>query len=158
MSDQSIALDLSKIKMSYAEVTSFQIRNGLQKTFHKKDIKGADFKFETEFGYNFEDKFAFVKLFIEIKAIAHNPTQDNIGGNCTIEFAFDVEDLERYFEGKESQMSEGEFGVDHLFVCTLLGLSFSTARGIIFSRSLGTMLDGILLPIVAPKDLLSPVR
>ena len=154
MNNQEPYVDLSKIRMSSVEVISFQIRNGLTKTFYKRNIKGVDYKFDTEFGYNLEDKLFLITINTHIEVVHDEPTEDNIGGECKIEFTFEVDNIDEYFIGDESKILEGGFGTDVLFVYTLVGLSFSTARGIIFSRSLGTMLDGLLLPIIAPKELL----
>ncbi|WP_419212628.1 hypothetical protein ACNR9Q_00530 [Maribacter sp. X9] len=38
---------------------------------------------------------------------------------------------------------------------TLLGLSFSTSRGIVFERLRGSILQGVVLPVIDPKMLLS---
>ena len=154
MNDQEPRINLSKIRMSSVEVVSFQIRNGSTKTFYKRDIRGVDYKFSTEFGYNLEDKIFLVTINTQIGVVHDEPTEEDISGECKIEFTFDVDNIEEYFIGNESKVSEGGFGTDASFVYTLVGLSFSTARGIIFSRSLGTMLDGLLLPVIAPKELL----
>lgn len=37
---------------------------------------------------------------------------------------------------------------------TLLGIAFSTARGIIFERTRGTFFDGVILPVVDPFKVL----
>jgi len=47
------------------------------------------------------------------------------------------------------------FITDDSITNTLLGLSFSTARGIVFERLRGSMLQGVLLPVIDPKMLLS---
>ena len=42
-----------------------------------------------------------------------------------------------------------------VLIATLLGVSFSTARGIIFERLSNTNMQGMILPVVAPQKMLS---
>ena len=49
---------------------------------------------------------------------------------------------------------EGQFALSAAFGEVLASISYSTARGIVFERTLNTVFDGLVLPIVKPSGLL----
>ena len=66
------------------------------------------------------------------------------------DFHYQIQNLSNFYQFKEN----GEPLFSGIFISTLIGLSFSTARGIIFERLLNTNLQGIILPVVDPKKIL----
>lgn len=94
-----------------------------------------------------EQKFK-ISLNIEL-----TPKNKNL--NCQAKFVFDfqfrVENLKNFYELKE----EDRPVFSGLLIATLLGLSFSTSRGIIYEKLSNTNMKGILLPIIDSNNLLS---
>lgn len=66
-----------------------------------------------------------------------------------IDFGFIIENLPDFF----IPYKDG-FKVHALLGATLLGISFSTARGIVMERTKGTPLAGFILPVINPSELL----
>lgn len=97
--------------------------------------------------HNLKDQRVKIGLHIDLS------TKDNSNGgkaNFIIDFHFQVKNLNNFYELKD----ENHPVFSGLLIATLLGLSFSTARGIIFERLSNTNLQGIILPVVDPKDML----
>lgn len=80
-----------------------------------------------------------------------NKKEEPIGiqGNFGIEFHFRVDNLEAFLENKE-----GENKIQGLLGTTLISIAFSTARGIIFEKTLNTPLNGIILPVIDPAAMI----
>lgn len=74
-----------------------------------------------------------------------------IKANFTIDFDFEIENMSDFVRKTDDPKSidvSSELGV------TLMGIIYSTARGIILTRTAGTVLDGIILPVINPAILL----
>jgi hypothetical protein len=80
---------------------------------------------------------------------------DEIKASFTIQFDFEIENIEDFLiystdtEGTEEKTVQ----VDANLGATLMGIAYSTARGIILTRTGGTALEGIVLPVVDPMTL-----
>lgn len=80
-------------------------------------------------------------------------TKDNPDGgkaSFILDFHFQIKNLNNFYELKEDNHPV----FSGLLIAALLGLSFSTARGIIFEKLSNTNLQSIILPVVDPKDML----
>lgn len=67
-----------------------------------------------------------------------------------IDFHYKIKDLNNFYEIKD----DGELIFSGIFVSTLIGISFSTARGIIYQRLAATNMNNIILPVVSPSKIL----
>lgn len=90
-----------------------------------------------------------IKIGLHIKL---NPK--NVGAkekaHFIIDFHFQIMNLTNFYKLNE----ENRPVFSGLLIASLLGLSFSTARGIIFERLSNTSLQGIILPVIDPKSML----
>lgn len=68
-----------------------------------------------------------------------------------IEFHFYVENFQDFIH----YPATGQPRIDAALGATLLGIAYSTARGIVFERTRGTFFDGILLPVIDPFKVLA---
>lgn len=67
-----------------------------------------------------------------------------------IDFHFQVEHLDNFY-----QLNDEKLPIFwDMFEATLLGISFSTARGILFEKLQNAGLSNIIIPIVSPKKML----
>ena len=68
-----------------------------------------------------------------------------------IDFYYVIEDLKDQYTSKEGGLPvfSGQF------IATLIGISFSTARGLIFQLLQDTKFKGIILPVVSPTKMLA---
>jgi hypothetical protein len=77
--------------------------------------------------------------------------ENNVNMKFNIDFHYKIDDLINHYELDEnnSPIFSGQF------IATLLGISFSTARGIIYQKLSDVNLKGIILPVVSPQKMLN---
>jgi hypothetical protein len=94
--------------------------------------------------HNLKDERVKIELFINF--LSHQ----EIGIKFHIDFHYNVTDLKNHYE-----LNENEIPVfSRQFIATLLGISFSTARGLIFQQLQETNFKGMILPVVSPLKML----
>jgi len=99
--------------------------------------------------HDIETKRVKIGILTNIKGIKDNE-KVNAKAFFNIDFHFEVYDLEKFY--KDS--GKGNIVFDGTFIAVLLGISYSTARGLIYERLNDTSLEGVILPIVSPQKLL----
>lgn len=89
------------------------------------------------------------RLFFQFQA--QNEEGTNLGLNLDygIEFHFQVENVHDFLKEDEDSIQ-----MDATLGATLMGMAYSTARGIIFERTRGTFFDGVIIPVVDPYQAL----
>ena len=107
-----------------------------------------DIKMAHNMMHNLEKELIKIRLFLELNANI-NGKEINQGGNYEIDFFFKIDDLKEHFELKtEKPIFNGQF------VCTLLAISYSTMRGMLFSIWQNTFLELVILPVIDVPELL----
>lgn len=103
--------------------------------------------------HNLELERLKINLIIELKADRKDKQRDTEISNArfNIEFHFQIENLKDFYLLNEEQHPV----FNGLLIATLLGLSFSTARGIIYERLSKTAMAGIILPVVSPQKMMN---
>lgn len=98
--------------------------------------------------HNLEKEVVKIRLFLDVSAVIDEKTI-NQGGSYEVDFFFKIEDLKDHYQiNNEKPLFSG------FFVCTLLGISYSTLRGMVFTLWKDTFLSSIILPVIAVPDLL----
>src|SRR5690606_31487377 len=98
--------------------------------------------------HNLKHERVKIGLFVDI---IQDETSFEAKAHFVLDCHFKIEELNNYYE-----LKEGNFPIfTGLFIATLLGISFSTARGIIFERLSNTNMQGIILPVVSPQKMLA---
>jgi len=100
--------------------------------------------------HNLEEERIKIGLYIELKAENQNNSNPNAYFNIDIDFHFEIKGLKKYYKLDENN-NPVFYG---LLISTLLGLSFSTARGIIYERLSNTNMQGTILPVVSAQKML----
>ena len=121
-------------------------------------ITGHQVTFEVKWGMDSAQNIIGVLLSVFIQAIDSNGTELDQRGSYTHELVFRIQNLEDFIKYTEPKEGEKVPEVDYLLVSTLVSISISTVRGIVFSRTQGTSLGSVILPIVDPKKFLEPVN
>jgi len=113
--------------------------------------KPANFKvsYSQNSAFNFDLKNIRIRLEILLDGLDDKDQSLGIHGDFGIEFHFHIENLENFLEE-----SDGIKKVSSILGSTLVSIAFSTARGIILERSQNTILNGIILPIIDPNQLI----
>lgn len=121
-------------------------------TEHKLDVKA--FKEEKQHKLNVGHKLAHNLEDERIKlefVFSFNNQADKSLLFFKIDFHFHISQLSNFYELKD----ENHPVFSGHFVATLIGICFSTARGIILEKLNNAGIKNILLPIVSPQEMLS---
>jgi uncharacterized protein (DUF2344 family) len=115
----------------------------------KLDVKPTyDIKVAHNMMHNLEKEIVKIRLFLNVNAVVDDKPI-NQGGNYEIDFFFKIEDLNDHFQiNNEKPLFSG------LFVTTLLAISYSTLRGMMFTLWKDTYLKSVILPVINVPDLL----
>lgn len=104
-------------------------------------------------GFNVAKQIVRIRLNIALEGVDKEGKAIGISGRFGIEFIFMVKGLNDYVTTKG-----GKKVVSSLLGSTIMGIVYSTARGIILERSMNTYLNGAILPVIDPKVLLNNER
>jgi hypothetical protein len=111
-----------------------------------------NFEFELEHGVQVVEKVVGIILSVVIRAIWPNqPATQQVVASFTHELVFKVENLDDFVEVVDGAKPI----VDRLMMGTLIGIAYSTVRGIIYTRTQGTALKGAILPVIDPKKFIT---
>lgn len=115
-------------------------------TKHSKSFYNLQVAHKT--GHNLEDERIKIKLLINL---SEQPKASSINeANFEIDFHFKILKLDKYYTLNEDKIPI----ISGNLIATILGISFSTARGLLYERLANTNLQGVILPIVSPKKML----
>lgn len=117
-----------------------------------ESIAGYRFNHLLGTGINEEDKLVGLELKVDITALNSSDEPIGINASYTHSFTFYVENLEDFLEPNEEQGKTSN--IDALMVAVLVGIAYSTVRGIVFTRTQGTSLNSVILPVIDPKKML----
>lgn len=134
-------------KIHIISINIFKANLETQEAYLDHPVKPASFSFDfgNQIAHNFEDGRSRIRLFFHLAALNEADEKLGVEVEYGIEFHFQVETFQDFVKAKEEVP---QINLD--FVATLLGMAFSTARGIIFERTRGTFFEGIVLPVIDP--------
>lgn len=111
-----------------------------------------DFQVAHNMMHNLEKEIVKIRLFIDMSGRISEKTI-NQGGNYEVDFLFKIDDLKNHYK-----LEEDKTIFDGVFVATLLGISYSTVRGMLLTIWKDTMLKNVILPVIAVPELLKSKR
>ncbi len=100
--------------------------------------------------HNIDQKRIKIGLMVSIVGIKEDKDTD-VKAFFNIDFHYIIDDFERFYELNEKE----HLTFNGTFISVLLGISYSTARGIIYERLNDTSLEGVILPIISPVKMLA---
>lgn len=115
---------------------------------HKTEELGVDISHQMM--HNLVEKK--VKLNMQIAFLCHNQSKEKVAV-FAYDFFYTIDNLELHY-----QKANGKPLFDGLFVSTLLGMTYSTIRGILFQKLTEPPLNNIILPVINVPDLLKFVQ
>ncbi|OMP81225.1 hypothetical protein [[Flexibacter] sp. ATCC 35208] len=120
----------------------------------ENETTSSSYNYNFKIDSQYQKEYKIVRLFLEISIQGLDDADqfNGISAGYTHEFVFHVDNLEELVEFDEEKkivVADGDLGI------TLAGIAYSTARGIIFDKTQGTLLKGLILPIISPNQLLS---
>lgn len=104
--------------------------------------------FTTELGFDFTAKVARARVKVEMEGLDKDQNKLGLSGCYDIFADVLVENLEEC-----SKQLDGKHEVDGHLAISIMGIVYSTVRGMILERTSGTFFGGVLLPVVDPKVL-----
>ena len=112
------------------------------------EVENISVQYAQNSAFNFEEKAIRIRLEILMIAVDGEDKELGLNAEYGIEFHFVVENLDKFIE------VEGDTKTIHgMLGGTLMGIAYSTARGIVFDRTQGTHFKGVILPVIDPKEL-----
>lgn len=107
-----------------------------------------DFQITHTMMHNLDNEIVKIGIFVNmIGEVKNKPI--NQGGNYEVDFIFKIDQLQSYY-----QLVENKPLFEGVFVGTLLGISYSTIRGMLFNSWRNTVLEKVILPVVPVQELL----
>jgi hypothetical protein len=139
-----MSFKLDKIQMIKASCLSFSVNKN-----PSEEIKGFLYDYSTQTKADTENKLIFIQLKIDISATLELEENKFKAGTFEFGFTYQVENLDELI-----QISDEHRTLDKVLHMSIMGIAFSTARGIIITRAANTFLENAFLPIVNPSNLL----
>ncbi len=102
--------------------------------------------------HNLQREVVKIRLFLDMSGEIEGKTI-NQGGNYEIDFLFRIDDLKDHYN-----IVDNKPVFSGVFVSTLLAISFSTMRGMLFMLWNDTVLQQVILPVISPPELLKSTR
>lgn len=111
-------------------------------------VQGFDLELGQNTAFNFEQKNVRIRLLLKI--IGMNEKREPVGviGDFGIEFHFHVENLDEFITEQDDKKL-----IDRKLGGTLLGIVFSTTRGMIMEKTVLSPLGMVILPVIDPNIL-----
>ncbi|RBQ11416.1 hypothetical protein DRW42_02835 [Pedobacter miscanthi] len=113
------------------------------------DPKNYEIECTPEIATNLKELLVRIIFKIDIHILNKEGKKSGTSGSYTNEFIFEIEGIEDFIKSRNS----GEVDIHPELGTALLSLAFSTSRGMIYTRTQGTILDGIILPVIDASDL-----
>lgn len=102
--------------------------------------------------HNLEKEIVKIRLFVVMSG-AIDGKEINQDGDYEVDFLFQIDDLKNHY-----QILEDKPIFNGIFVATLLGICYSTIRGMLFSAWKDTIFNGVILPVISIPELLKSKR
>ncbi|MEJ7646167.1 MAG: hypothetical protein WKF87_16345 [Chryseolinea sp.] len=133
--------------MIKASCLSFSVNNSKPEQL----IDGFSFDYTTKTKVDIDNTLLFIQLKIDISAAIAGDEAKHKAASFDFGFTYEVDNLEQLI-----QDVEGHRELDRTLHMSVLGIAFSTARGIILTKAANTIIQDAYLPIVNPSHLLDP--
>lgn len=101
-------------------------------------------------GLNLEKNLLVIKMEIILRGLNSEDSEVGLSARYLIHFAFTVDNLKELV-----QVQDNTSNIDSRLGATVLGIAYSTARGIVVERTQGSFFNGAILPVINPSSLLN---
>lgn len=142
--NKEAAVIAEEIELLHIDIVNSKINEGSKVVKPRYDLKVAH-----RTSHNLKDERIRIKILINL---LNQPTDGQISeANFEIDFHFKIQHLQNFYTLKEGTNIPV---ISANLIATILGISFSTARGLLFERLANTNFQGVILPVVSPKKML----
>lgn len=157
------------LKPDKKEIEGLQITNITAEDIELKEINILDaqikfpkeiresveikFGFDTQMDFDLEESTVYVRINCLFESDLIREDKEKSKSNFDILFTFIIKDLNRFVT-----VTPETFKVKIQLGSMLIMIAYSTARGIILTRTAGTSLEGLILPVIDPLTILPKPR
>ncbi len=121
--------------------------------FEEGQLASFNIEFDSKEGFGLDDKLVRIVFTTRITAVNEENGVLPLTAEFSLEFIFKIDNLTDYISRFDEEIKN--INVHYALGHTLLGIVYSTARGIILTRTQGTVVqEGILLPVIDTSILL----
>jgi len=147
-SEKKTLFEANKIHLVRIEILKCHIDSPFELTVER--IKGYESKMDFDLGFNLEDKLIKADFKLNVVSKSDAASFEEAAGEFMFAFIFNVENLnELALVNKKKHITlDGKLGN------AIASITYSTTRGILFTRLKGTSLEGFILPVIDPDELL----
>lgn len=150
MTNKSPTIIPEEISLNSVNIFKALLQTSDEYLENPQKIEAAEFNIAKDIGYNLEKGGTRYRLFFSMNSQDNKGQPLGVKVEYGIEFHFQINNFKAFTQ----ESKEGGTQIDANLAATLLGIAYSTSRGIIFERTRGTFFDGLLLPVIDPYKLL----
>lgn len=157
MANQSV-FSSEKVHLVDARILAFSIGHSQENYFNSDDLISTEFRVHSEESLNRDDRLIRIILRFDVDALVQAADEGKVPeeirglGAFHLGFAFVVDNFDELV--KTPSVSDESYQIDSVLGSHLLAISYSTARGMILVKTTGTVLEGAILPIIDPAELM----
>lgn len=152
MSEKSylVKFDTDKIDILSVRVIKASIDSMESESFNFNDISGFKYSWNVSNSLDMVDKLVRIVFSVTIFANDHEDRMLQTSGQFSIEYVYKVDNLYDFLLPDSTDEVPLVHGV---LSSNLFAIAYSTSRGIILTRCNGTILQGVMLPVVSPLSM-----
>lgn len=136
-----------EIELFHIEILNSKIKEGKKPQKPSYDIDVAH-----KSAHNLKDERIRIKLLINLSD--QQKKEDGNHLDFEADFHFKIQNLKNFYDLNEDNTPRFSGNL----IATLLGISFSTARGMLYERLANTNFQGVILPVISPIKMLGTKR
>ncbi|HVX52690.1 MAG TPA: hypothetical protein VHB48_21190 [Chitinophagaceae bacterium] len=103
---------------------------------------------------NMDAERVLLALFINVEFLDENGNSTGIIAKFTIQFEYHIRGLKEYCEVPQEVGTDTPVLMNSQMSGSILSVAYSTARGILYTRCLGTIMGNVIMPIISVQTLL----
>lgn len=147
MIKQTPKIDINKLEIKAISLKTTHLQEIPQGYFTADSV--ATFEVKLNPLFNIDDNVIKIELSLGIN-VNHNKKPYKNVGVFEYDFLFGYSGLSSLLD------SEGKLSPEIFVTCS--SISYSTLRGIIYSNTLGTCLENLILPVISGKELINNIK
>ena len=142
-------VDPKQISILQINVLKSSIESPTELQKNDEKMAGYTMSLGNEVNYDLDSKMVRIRLFLSFEGVSNDDEKSGLKGDFNIEYHFLVENLDANIkkEGESLKMNK-------TLIATLMGMAYSTSRGIVLERTANTMFKGLVIPIIDPNEAL----
>lgn len=119
--------------------------------FKMDKIEDYDLKVEFEMGFNHEEKLVRSDFTVNVTTKSKEQVTEEAKAYYQFAYIFNIENLEELATKDDNGVM-----VNSNLGNAMASITYSTSRGILLSRFMGTVMQDFMLPVISPNELLKP--